>query len=138
MDGFAEKQQQSRHAVVVVIENEAESVQGEKSGARDRAHLDTCPVCHLNFHSREPKLLPCLHSFCKKCLPSPSRTLATTEPPNPEVDKPRESLVFFLFFFTNSDQGSVLSAKLHCKPFTAMPKWTYLCYHKARAVPVRS
>ncbi|XP_072242360.1 transcription intermediary factor 1-alpha-like [Leuresthes tenuis] len=88
MDGFAEKQQQSRHAVDVVIENEAESVQGEKSGARDRAHLDTCPVCHLNFHSREPKLLPCLHSFCKKCLPSPSRTLATTEPLNPEVDKP--------------------------------------------------
>ncbi|KAM4573164.1 transcription intermediary factor 1-alpha-like isoform 2-T2 [Odontesthes bonariensis] len=88
MDGFAEKQQESRHAVVVVIENEAESVQGEKSGARDRAHLDTCTVCHLNFHSREPKLLPCLHSFCKKCLPSPSRNLATAEPLNPEADKP--------------------------------------------------
>ncbi|KAM9854818.1 transcription intermediary factor 1-alpha-like [Aulostomus maculatus] len=42
--------------------------------------MDTCPVCHSNFLSREPKLLPCLHSFCKKCLPPPSRNLASTEP----------------------------------------------------------
>ncbi|XP_029379401.1 E3 ubiquitin-protein ligase TRIM33-like isoform X2 [Echeneis naucrates] len=72
---------------VIIVENEAESVQ-EKSGAAGRNDLDTCPFCHLNFHSREPKLLPCLHSFCKKCLPSPSRSLALKEVPNSLVDKP--------------------------------------------------
>nr|XP_040019510.1 transcription intermediary factor 1-alpha-like isoform X2 [Gasterosteus aculeatus aculeatus] len=65
-------------------ENEAESMQvrEEKSGATGQKHLDTCPVCRLNFHSREPKLLPCLHSFCKKCLPAPWRNLAAAEPLN--------------------------------------------------------
>lgn len=87
----------SLDAAVIIVENEAESmpVQEEKSGATGQNYLDTCPVCHLNFHSREPKLLPCLHSFCKKCLPSPSRNLASTELPNSQVDsatKPRESL----------------------------------------------
>ncbi|XP_053175032.1 transcription intermediary factor 1-alpha-like isoform X2 [Scomber japonicus] len=87
----------SLDAAVFIVENEAESmpVQEEKSGATGQNYLDTCPVCHLNFHSREPKLLPCLHSFCKKCLPSPSRNLASTELPNSQVDsatKPRESL----------------------------------------------
>ncbi|XP_026221497.1 transcription intermediary factor 1-alpha-like isoform X2 [Anabas testudineus] len=74
-------------AAVIVVENEAESlpVQEEKSGASGHNYLDTCPVCHLNFHSREPKLLPCLHSFCKKCLPSPSRNLATAQVPNSQV-----------------------------------------------------
>lgn len=79
---------------IIVWENEAESVsaQEEKPGLN---HLDTCPVCHLNLHCREPKLLPCLHSFCNKCLPSPSRTLAVNAPPHARVDgatKPRESL----------------------------------------------
>lgn len=79
---------------IIVWENEAESVsaQEEKPGLN---HLDTCPVCHLNLHCREPKLLPCLHSFCNKCLPSPSRTLAVNAPPHACVDgatKPRESL----------------------------------------------
>lgn len=79
------------------MENEAESVpvQEERSAAAGRTHLDTCPVCSLNFHSREPKLLPCLHSFCRKCLPAPSRNLALTEPPGPRADRapgPRESL----------------------------------------------
>ncbi|XP_061577103.1 transcription intermediary factor 1-alpha-like [Cololabis saira] len=73
MDGFLGKQQESAG-------NEAESEQGEdRSAARHQTHLDTCPVCHLNFHSREPQLLPCLHSFCKKCLPPSSRNLATTQ-----------------------------------------------------------
>ncbi|KAM8891934.1 transcription intermediary factor 1-alpha-like [Spinachia spinachia] len=66
-------------------ENEAESMQARQETSRDTGpnHLDTCPVCRLNFHSREPKLLPCLHSFCKKCLPAPSRNLAAARvPPN--------------------------------------------------------
>lgn len=96
MDGRTE-QRETGDAAVIVVENEAESmpVQEEKSGASGQNYLDNCPVCHLNFHSREPKLLPCLHSFCKKCLPSPSRNLAMTERPNSQVDsasKPRESL----------------------------------------------
>ncbi|KAK2842560.1 hypothetical protein Q5P01_012760 [Channa striata] len=81
MDGGANQQEPPDAAAVVALENEAESV-GAKSGATGQNDLDTCPVCRLNFHSREPKLLPCLHSFCKKCLPAPSRNLAMTEPPN--------------------------------------------------------
>ncbi|XP_041854145.1 E3 ubiquitin-protein ligase TRIM33-like [Melanotaenia boesemani] len=92
MDVFAENQQESGDVSVIVVENEAESMQEEKSGAPVQAYLDTCPVCHLNFHTREPKLLPCLHSFCKKCLPSPSRNLATTEPPNQEGDSANKPL----------------------------------------------
>lgn len=103
MDGRTEKQEPgdaaaaAAAAAAIVVGNEAESkqVQEEKSGVTGWNYLDTCPVCHLNFHSREPKLLPCLHSFCKKCLPSPSRNLAMAEPPNSQVEsasKPRESL----------------------------------------------
>ena len=78
------------------VENEAESIPvQEKTSAIDTLNLlDTCPSCHLNFQSREPKLLPCLHSFCKKCLPLPSRNLAVAEPPTIQADsavnKPRE------------------------------------------------
>ncbi|XP_056455086.1 transcription intermediary factor 1-alpha-like [Gadus chalcogrammus] len=72
------------------VENEAESIPvQEKTSAIDTLNLlDTCPSCHLNFQSREPKLLPCLHSFCKKCLPPPSRNLAVAEPPTIQVDNP--------------------------------------------------
>lgn len=86
--------QEAMDAAAFTAENEAESkqVQEEKSAASGQNYLDSCPVCTLNFHSREPKLLPCLHSFCKKCLPSPSRNLAMAETPNSQVDsatKPR-------------------------------------------------
>uniref|UniRef100_A0A6Q2XAA2 RING-type E3 ubiquitin transferase n=1 Tax=Esox lucius TaxID=8010 RepID=A0A6Q2XAA2_ESOLU len=72
---------------VIIVENEAEPVQEEITNVRPATlnFLDTCPVCQLNFHSREPKLLPCLHSFCKKCLPSPSRNLAMPDT-NSQVD----------------------------------------------------
>uniref|UniRef100_A0A3Q3T1G6 Transcription intermediary factor 1-alpha-like n=1 Tax=Mastacembelus armatus TaxID=205130 RepID=A0A3Q3T1G6_9TELE len=81
MDIGRTDEQQPGDAAVIIVENEAESmpVQEEKSDATGHNYLDTCPVCHLNFHSREPKLLPCLHSFCNKCLPSPSRNLAMAE-----------------------------------------------------------
>ncbi|XP_048404647.1 E3 ubiquitin-protein ligase TRIM33-like isoform X2 [Stegostoma tigrinum] len=56
--------------------NEAESrEQGEKAEGTQLNLLETCAVCKLNFQSRDPKLLPCLHSFCKKCLPEPLRHL---------------------------------------------------------------
>ncbi|XP_035282709.1 transcription intermediary factor 1-alpha isoform X1 [Anguilla anguilla] len=63
---------------VIIVENEAESMPVQEKSAKPQNTpnlLDTCAVCSLNFNSREPKLLPCLHSFCKKCLPSPSRSL---------------------------------------------------------------
>ncbi|CAM9130049.1 unnamed protein product, partial [Lampetra planeri] len=84
MDGCTDE----REAAVVVSENEADSmpVQLDTSGAASPGDLDTCPVCLLNFHSRDPRLLPCLHTFCHKCLPPPSRNLATAEPPNPLGD----------------------------------------------------
>uniref|UniRef100_A0A8C9RET4 RING-type E3 ubiquitin transferase n=1 Tax=Scleropages formosus TaxID=113540 RepID=A0A8C9RET4_SCLFO len=60
---------------VIIVENEAESLPvQEESAAQENSLnlLDTCAVCSLAFHSREPRLLPCLHSFCRKCLPSVS------------------------------------------------------------------
>ncbi|XP_063335338.1 transcription intermediary factor 1-alpha-like isoform X1 [Pelmatolapia mariae] len=76
----AMEKQESGHTAVLSVENEAESTREERSGALDRHDLDTCPVCHLSFHSKEPKLLPCLHTFCERCLPLPSRNLDVTEP----------------------------------------------------------
>ncbi|XP_029138658.2 transcription intermediary factor 1-alpha isoform X1 [Labrus bergylta] len=89
-----EGQQCSTDAAVIIVENEAESMQVHegRSGTTGQNYLDTCPVCRLNFHSREPKLLPCLHSFCKKCLPPPSRNLAMTEPPHSQVDRATKPL----------------------------------------------
>uniref|UniRef100_A0A673AVC1 RING-type E3 ubiquitin transferase n=1 Tax=Sphaeramia orbicularis TaxID=375764 RepID=A0A673AVC1_9TELE len=80
MDGLTDRQED---AAVIIVGNEAESMPGQEEtpAAAGHNHLDTCPVCHLNFHSREPKLLPCLHSFCQKCMPPPSRHLAMAEPP---------------------------------------------------------
>uniref|UniRef100_A0A672N816 E3 ubiquitin-protein ligase TRIM33 n=1 Tax=Sinocyclocheilus grahami TaxID=75366 RepID=A0A672N816_SINGR len=39
--------------------------------------LDTCAVCKQSLQNRdcEPKLLPCLHSFCLKCIPQPERKI---------------------------------------------------------------
>ncbi|XP_036184913.1 transcription intermediary factor 1-alpha isoform X4 [Myotis myotis] len=65
-------------------ENEAESRQGpdsERGGEAARLNLlDTCAVCHQNIQSRAPKLLPCLHSFCQRCLPAPQRFLMLPAP----------------------------------------------------------
>ncbi|KAL0968015.1 hypothetical protein UPYG_G00261100 [Umbra pygmaea] len=80
---------------VIIVENEAEPIVEENANNNMRPAtlncLDTCPVCHLNFHSREPKLLPCLHSFCKKCLPSPSRNLAMPDT-NSQIDSATKPL----------------------------------------------
>lgn len=65
-------------------ENEAESRQGpdsERGGEAARLNLlDPCAVCHQNIQSRAPKLLPCLHSFCQRCLPAPRRYLLLPAP----------------------------------------------------------
>uniref|UniRef100_A0A672Z4H3 RING-type E3 ubiquitin transferase n=1 Tax=Sphaeramia orbicularis TaxID=375764 RepID=A0A672Z4H3_9TELE len=62
--------------IVIIVENEAESLPAEEERLKQQGTfglMDTCPICKLSFHNREPKLLPCLHSFCKRCLPTPFR-----------------------------------------------------------------
>ncbi|XP_053944104.1 transcription intermediary factor 1-alpha [Cuculus canorus] len=59
-------------------ENEAESRQGPSERGGEAAPLnllDTCGVCGQPIQSRRPKLLPCLHSVCLRCLPQPERYL---------------------------------------------------------------
>ncbi|XP_039564098.1 transcription intermediary factor 1-alpha [Passer montanus] len=97
-------------------ENEAESRQGPAERDGDAAPLnllDTCGVCGQPIQSRRPKLLPCLHSVCQRCLPQPDRYLmlppvlspaaaAALKEPSPAA--PPSSPV--------SSQGS----PLHCTP----------------------
>uniref|UniRef100_G1NKE3 RING-type E3 ubiquitin transferase n=1 Tax=Meleagris gallopavo TaxID=9103 RepID=G1NKE3_MELGA len=70
----------------------AESRQGPAERGGEAAPLnllDTCGVCGQPIQSRQPKLLPCLHSVCQRCLPQPDRYLMlppsapTKEPPPP-------------------------------------------------------
>ncbi|XP_028280936.1 transcription intermediary factor 1-alpha isoform X2 [Parambassis ranga] len=63
--------------IVIIVENEAESLPAGEDRLKQQGTfglMDTCPICKLSFHNREPKLLPCLHSFCKRCLPAPFRS----------------------------------------------------------------
>lgn len=85
MDESAEKVESDD--LVIIVENEAESKPMQESDVGDRSAaklmmglMDMCPVCKLSFTSREPKLLPCLHSFCKRCLPAHNRTVSTGSP----------------------------------------------------------
>lgn len=51
--------------------------------------LETCAVCKQSLQSREcePKLLPCLHSFCLKCIPQPERQISVQMPgPHGQTD----------------------------------------------------
>ncbi|XP_042707581.2 transcription intermediary factor 1-alpha isoform X5 [Chrysemys picta bellii] len=77
-------------------ENEAESRQGpaERGGEAAQLNLlDTCAVCGQHIQSRRPKLLPCLHSFCLRCLPQPDRYLMlppAAPSPSPGPGTPKE------------------------------------------------
>lgn len=74
---------------VIIVENEAESLPAEDERTKQQSTfelMDTCPVCKLSFNSREPKLLPCLHSFCKRCVPAPFRTADPRHDPISQVD----------------------------------------------------
>ncbi|CAM5083064.1 unnamed protein product [Eretmochelys imbricata] len=75
-------------------ENEAESRQGpaERGGEAAQLNLlDTCAVCAQHIQSRRPKLLPCLHSFCLRCLPQPDRYLMLPPAaPSPGPGTPKE------------------------------------------------
>ncbi|XP_064417726.1 transcription intermediary factor 1-alpha isoform X2 [Latimeria chalumnae] len=74
-----EQKAEDQQVEIVSAENEAESrQQGEGLGGGAELPLnllDTCAVCKQILQSREPRLLPCLHSFCDKCLPQPERHL---------------------------------------------------------------
>uniref|UniRef100_A0A8B9HSG4 RING-type E3 ubiquitin transferase n=1 Tax=Astyanax mexicanus TaxID=7994 RepID=A0A8B9HSG4_ASTMX len=52
--------------------------------------LDTCAVCKQCLQNRdcEPKLLPCLHSFCLKCIPQPERQITPSALPHAPPTKP--------------------------------------------------
>ncbi|NP_001088294.1 tripartite motif containing 24 S homeolog [Xenopus laevis] len=68
-------------------ENEAESRQGpeERSGERAALNsLETCGLCRTHIQSRSPRLLPCLHSLCQRCLPPPERFLSVSDPRPPD------------------------------------------------------
>uniref|UniRef100_A0A3Q2DNT2 RING-type E3 ubiquitin transferase n=1 Tax=Cyprinodon variegatus TaxID=28743 RepID=A0A3Q2DNT2_CYPVA len=74
--------------IVIIVENEAESLPaGEEKLKQQGAFglMDTCPICKLSFHNREPKLLPCLHSFCRRCLPPPLRSAEPRRDSHPAV-----------------------------------------------------
>ncbi|KAF7240592.1 Transcription intermediary factor 1-alpha, partial [Varanus komodoensis] len=76
-------------------ENEAESRQGpaDRTNGESRVNLlDTCGVCGQHIQSRRPKLLPCLHSFCLRCLPPPHRYLMLPPPaaPSPGGGGPKD------------------------------------------------
>ncbi|XP_028305101.1 transcription intermediary factor 1-alpha isoform X2 [Gouania willdenowi] len=85
-----EESAESTDDIVIIVENEAESLPAGEDRMKQPGSfglMDTCPICKLSFHNREPKLLPCLHSFCKRCLPAPFRG------PDPRRDfKPQTDL----------------------------------------------
>ncbi|XP_060100437.1 transcription intermediary factor 1-alpha-like [Heteronotia binoei] len=66
--------------------NEAESrpAPPEESGGEPALDLlDSCGGCGRRLHNAQPKLLPCLHSMCRRCLPAPRRFLLLP-PPGPD------------------------------------------------------
>lgn len=79
MEGAAASTQPAAPQPPPPPENEAESRPGPEERSGERAALsllETCGVCRLNIQSRSPRLLPCLHSVCQRCLPAPSRYIS--------------------------------------------------------------
>ncbi|KAM9328070.1 transcription intermediary factor 1-alpha-like isoform 2-T2 [Pholidichthys leucotaenia] len=75
--------------IVIIVENEAESLPAGEERVKQQGTfglMDTCPICKLSFHNREPKLLPCLHSFCKRCLPAPFRSAEPRRDSQGQID----------------------------------------------------
>ncbi|XP_026182935.1 transcription intermediary factor 1-alpha isoform X2 [Mastacembelus armatus] len=79
--------------IVIIVENEAESLPAEEERLKQQGNfglMDTCPICKLSFHNREPKLLPCLHSLCKRCLPAPYRSVEPRRDLQGQVDNSKQ------------------------------------------------
>uniref|UniRef100_A0A8C8RGW7 RING-type E3 ubiquitin transferase n=1 Tax=Pelusios castaneus TaxID=367368 RepID=A0A8C8RGW7_9SAUR len=96
-------------AAVLSGENEAESRQGpaERGGEAAQLNLlDTCGVCGQHIQSRRPKLLPCLHSFCLRCLPPPDRYLMLPPAAPKELQTPASP----------TSPGPAPASPLHCTP----------------------
>lgn len=105
--------------IVIIVENEAESLPAEEERLKPQGTfglMDTCPICKLSFHNREPKLLPCLHSFCKRCLPAPFRSADPRRDSQGQVDnnKPCENGVFYLLVAWNGEVIWGLVASCDC------------------------
>ncbi|XP_069753393.1 tripartite motif-containing protein 66 isoform X3 [Narcine bancroftii] len=49
-----------------------------KSAEGELGLFRTCLVCKRDLTNREPRLLPCLHSFCRDCVPAEIRSLSPT------------------------------------------------------------
>lgn len=86
---------------VIIVENEAESLPAEDERTKQQSTfelMDTCPICKLSFNNREPKLLPCLHSFCKRCVPAPYRNADPRQDSISQVDinKACKNCAFYL------------------------------------------
>ncbi|XP_054844896.1 transcription intermediary factor 1-alpha isoform X2 [Eublepharis macularius] len=105
-------------------ENEAESRQGPAERTNGEAPLnllDTCGVCGQHIQSRQPKLLPCLHSLCRRCLPAPHRYLMLPPPAAPASPGggPKDSPLPPpppLLQPAPSSPGSAPPSPLHCNP----------------------
>ncbi|KAL8222386.1 UNVERIFIED_CONTAM: Transcription intermediary factor 1-alpha [Gekko kuhli] len=70
---------------------EAESWPAPPVGEAPLDLLDSCGACGQRLQSRQPKLLPCLHSLCRRCLPAPRRYLLS--PPAAPSPGPEEAPV---------------------------------------------
>ncbi|KAL8222079.1 UNVERIFIED_CONTAM: hypothetical protein K2H54_074895 [Gekko kuhli] len=102
-------------------ENEAESRQGpadRTNGESPLNLLDTCGVCGQHIQSRQPKLLPCLHSLCLRCLPPPHRYLMLPPPaaPSPGGGPKDSPLPPPPLQPAPSSPGSAPPSPLHCNP----------------------
>ena len=55
--------------------NQSEEIQ---TGVKELEKEITCPVCHDHF--KEPKILPCLHYYCKGCVQALARRASDNKP----------------------------------------------------------
>ncbi|XP_060101636.1 transcription intermediary factor 1-alpha isoform X1 [Heteronotia binoei] len=101
-------------------ENEAESRQGpadRTNGESPLNLLDTCGVCGQHIQSRQPKLLPCLHSLCLRCLPPPHRYLMLPPPAAPSPGGgPKDAPLPPLLQPAPASPGCAPASPLHCNP----------------------